>query len=516
MDSNRPGRRALLKTARRCALVALVLGSGFLQAGCVEPAKPKPPAPTTVVGRVVQLEDAQRGVPGVMARAVGKSNTTTTDSTGWFSLTLDVADGEIVQLSLSKVGFDEFVTSFAIRSGTTNRLPTTVTLYPLGTSPGNNSGPASSIVLKSTSATSIGVRHSGANESALLVFEVRDALGRPVGSGNRARIQFTLGQLPGGGAFLSPDTATTDTFGLVAVSLNAGTLAQSVQVRAQVAGSSIYSDLVTVAIHGGLPDAQHFSFATGSVNVPGLLQFGIVNPVTAFVGDRYGNPVPVGTVVYFSTTGGLIQGSAQTDDHGRAFVDLVTSEPLPNSTPAFSDSAGIARISVQTVGEGGAPITRSGLAVLFSGHSEVTISPPSFDIPLNTSQDFVVTVWDKEHHNPLTKGSTIAFSATAGAIGGQATVVLPDTRDKQYTSFTFRLENYSGAAPMLLGPNRSKIRLTPIKPASQVDGVTASTALATPGRFAEPAATVRGSITVTVTSSNGNISSTVTGTVERP
>lgn len=269
MKSNLTFVRARLTLTVWTAFLAWVLGSALLQTGCVDPAKPQPPAPTTVVGRVVHWDDDQRGVPGVTVRAVGKSAVTSTDSTGWFELTLDVADGEIIQLTLSKAGFDEIVTSFAVRSGTANRLSATVLLYPQGTTPGQGGGAASSVVLRSNSAASIGVRHSGSPETARMVFEVRDAQGRPVSSASRARIQFTLAQLPGGGAFLSPDTASTDTAGLVSVSLNAGTLAQSVQVRAQVVGTAIYSDVVTVAIHGGLPDAKHFSFATESVNVPG-------------------------------------------------------------------------------------------------------------------------------------------------------------------------------------------------------------------------------------------------------
>lgn len=386
---------------------------------------------------------------------------------------------------------------------------------PTPVTPGPPSGPASNIVLKSSSASSIGVRGSGTVETARLIFEVRDAQGRPVDFAHRATVQFSLTQISGGGAFLDRDTASTDSSGLVAVTLNAGTLAQAVQIRAQAAAGSIFSDLVRVAIHGGRPSPQHFSFATQFVNVAGILQFGILNRVTAFVGDRYGNPVPAGNVVYFTTSGGLIQGSATTDDHGRASVDLVTAEPIPNNVPAFSDSAGIARISIQTVGENETPIIRSGLSVVFSGHTELIVTPPTFSIPLPGSQDFIVTVWDREHHNPLTRNTTITFTATLGTIVGVASFTLPDTRDPGHTSFVFTLLN-EGPAPMLVGPDRVKVRFRPVgvtsEPLSHVGDRPAEATVS--GRVAGPLP-VPARVTVSVTSANGNASTTVSGTVDR-
>jgi hypothetical protein len=238
------------------------------------------------------------------------------------------------------------------------------------------------------------------------------------------------------------------------------------------------------------------------------------------VGDRYGNPVPTGTAVYFSTSGGLIQGSSTTDDHGRASVDLITAAPLPNDAPAYSDSAGLARISAQTMDEYQLPIVCSALAVAFTGHTELITSPAprdSFDIPAGGAQDFTVTVWDREHHNPLIKGSTVTFAATLGTISGQSSFVLPDTRDKQYTSFTFRLENGS-LGPAIVGPNRVRMRLGPsaVSQGSGVEARYASAGTSGPtGRFSVSAATLA-KVMVTVTSGNGNASVTVPGVLQGP
>jgi hypothetical protein len=317
--------------------------------------------------------------------------------------------------------------------------------------------------------------------------------------------------MPGGGASLDRDTVSTDNSGIVSVNVNAGTLAQLVQVRAQVVGTGIYSDLARVVIHGGLPHPAHFSFATENVNVPGIIEFGIVNRVTAFVGDRYGNPVPTGHVVYFTTTGGIIQGSATTDDHGRAAVDLITAEPLPNNLPAFSDSAGIARISIQTVGENQATLIRSERAVAFTGHTELAVSPTTFSIPLDGSQVFTVTARDREHHNPLVEGSTITLATTLGSVGGQTSIVLPDTWDPAYTTFSFRVDNLATGA-VLVNPNGARV------PLRSISGNSAGTALSvsSTGTGNEVAVPRTARITVTIVSRNGDASSTVYGTVEVP
>jgi hypothetical protein len=401
-----------------------------------------------------------------------------------------------------------------VRAGTANPLPGAIALTRLGPIDGSAGGPASSVVLKTLSAASIGVSHPGGNETARLVFEVRDAQGKPVDLAHRATIQFAISQKAGGGAYLSPDTVSTDESGITAVALNSGTLAQAVQVRAQVMGTGICSDPVSVAIHGGLPNAQHFSFAVEKFNLPGLVAYGLLDPVTAFVGDRYGNPVPAGTVVYFATAGGLIQGSATTDDHGRATVDLETAEPLPNNLPAFSDSAGLARISVQTMDENRVPIVRSALAVMFSGHTDLLVSPSgAFNVPLSAAQDFSVSVWDREHHNPLTAGTKITVSATQGTLGGETSVTLPDTWDRAYTGFTFRLENYA-TGPAIVGPNHVMVRLSPLRAsradAGRVEATSAATGL--PRTTAAQPVTV----TVTVASVNGNAHTILAGTVERP
>lgn len=501
--STRSSRPAVLPSL---VLMTLVFVSAAVSSGCRHFNRTQSVAPqaTSVSGRVVYAGEPNRGVPGVTARAVGKSAVATTDSTGWFMLALEATEGEFLQLSLTKPGYDEVVTTLNVHSGAANVLASSIPFTSGGPTGGGSGGPANSVVLKSISATDVGVAHAGVNSTALIVFEVQDSQGQPLNYGHRVTVQFSLSQNVGGGATLTPDTMSTDEAGRVSVALTGGTLAQSVQVRAQVASTSIYSDLVPVAIRGGLPDASHFSFAAKQLNIPGLVTYGTLDPVTAFVGDRYGNPVQPGTVVYFTTTAGIIQGSALTDSHGRATVDLVVAAPLPPASPQLSDSAGTVRIAVQTMDQNQVPIVASARAVMFSGHTQLAVTPTAFNIPASGAQDFAVTIRDSEHHNPLAPGTTITVTATHGTLGGEASVTLPDTWDPAYTTFNFRLENAAAGAPALvIDRTHTVVPLRPVRP-------DAGGALAMPASAAAVPATIR----VDVSSPNGGAHVIIYGTLQ--
>src|SRR5439155_13395937 len=168
------------------------------------------------------------------------------------------------------------------------------------------------------------------------------------------------------------------------------------------------------------------------------------------------------------------QGSAPTDDLGRSTVTLVSAAPFPNAVPALSDSAGIARITVQTMGENQTPLVLSSRAVMFSGHTSLSVTPTTFAVPLNGYQDFTITLWDVEHHNPLTGGTTIKVTATAGKLGADASVTLPDTRDPAYTQFRFRLNDPATGALVLVAPDGREVALRPVTHASKLSTAAAA------------------------------------------
>src|SRR5690606_25392491 len=193
-----------------------------------------------------------------------------------------------------------------------------------------------SITLLTRSSETIGVQSAGTDETATLTFVVLDAFGNPVDEEHAVEVHFEIVSGPGGGEFIAPTSKETNAAGRVQTTVSSGTRAGTVQILATATneeGQTISSFPVVITITGGLPDLAHFSVAPATRNFPGYDVFGLTNQITAFVGDRYGNPVQPGTAVYFTTNAGIIEGSGVTDDLGRTTVELVSALPLSSGSP---------------------------------------------------------------------------------------------------------------------------------------------------------------------------------------
>lgn len=500
-------------SSRTLMCCALVLAVGVFAGGCNKIA--------TLQGRVLDAVH-NSALSAATVSVVGQSVSVLTDSTGFFSLDVSLTEDQNLQVQVSYAGYVTQTLTAQAKKGETVSLPAVQMVLASGGGSGGGggggtrtSGPASNIILIGASATHIGVRHSGDNENSIITFEVRDASGVPVDAGHGVSVEFSFTPNLSDSAFLDSALTHTDSSGRVSAVFNAGIRAGAYQVHAHVAATNIYSLPVVLAVHGGPPNVAHLSTGVETLNLPGLVFLGLTDRVTAFVGDRYGNPVPLNTVVYFSTTGGIMQGSGLTNDHGEASADLITAAPFPNddrSIPAaYSDTSGLATITAQTVDEGRNSIAVSG-HVMFSGHTELLVSPISFDIPLNGSQQFNVILRDVEHHNPLSGGTTVTVSATLGTLSGVTTLTLPDTQDRASTTFSFYLLNPQQANPVLVGPRGSKIPLLPSTDRKILAAAAAAARGAAPdgAQVGKPA-----SITVSVTSQNGNTSTSILGTLEQ-
>jgi hypothetical protein len=225
-----------------------------------------------------------------------------------------------------------------------------IRLKELTGSGGSVSGDPVSIYLADITSTVIGVKESGSVETTRITFVVQDSSGIPIDEDHSVVVNFELGAGPGGGEFLSPYSVETNSEGLAAVNLTSGIKAGAVQVIAKInfLSNVITSLPVGVTIHGGLPDYDHFSIAPEDLNFPGYNIFGLTDPITTFVGDKYANPVRPETAVYFTTTGGIIQGSALTDESGIGVVDLISALPHPIH-PTLG--AGFATVTASTIDE---------------------------------------------------------------------------------------------------------------------------------------------------------------------
>jgi hypothetical protein len=323
---------------------------------------------------------------------------------------------------------------------------------------------AAHIEATSAEPAAIGVRGAGDIETAIVIFTVRDRNGIPVDEDHAAILAFHIEPVTGEtDATVYPASATTNEQGQVRTTVNAGIESGAVEVYAS--SGALWSEAIRIAIHGGPPDRDHFSIAFNRVNIAGLKYFGIHDPVTAYVFDKHGNPVPEGTRVWFSTTGGGVQGSAGTNDHGEATVDLITAEPAPWDS-------GFVWVTVQTVDADGDPLTTRG-RVLWSGDTRILITQPDpgFDMANGGSVAIAFRVYD-QNENPLTQGTTITVTTTAGVVAGAVDEILPDTQSQGYTYFTAVLSDDDAGT-------------------DEANAVTVS---------------------IKVTSQNGNLTATVTGT----
>ncbi len=357
-----------------------------------------------------------------------------TEADGSYQLSFEPQENEMnVDIVASKAGYQSATAAVYAVKGQTVEAPD-FTLQPLSEDTtvtpidsGRTSGDPAHIELYGKQPSHVYIKSSGLTETAMIQFVVRDAEGIPVDDDHRAFVEFTIANGPGGGEYLFPDTMTSRD-GIVYTILNSGTIAGAVQILARTTldGEVIETKPIKVAIYGGLPDQRHFSLALERVNIAGRVHYGILDRVTAFVGDKYSNPVAPGTVVYFSSDYSIVEGAAETDAMGRATVNFMSAGPLPPD-PANNPYA---RITAHTFSDTLTNETiTSQIKLLLSGHTApIEISPQSFEYDnTNTPVRFDYSVHDVWGH-PLVGGTQISVSATDGQLYGDIDVDLLDTQ----------------------------------------------------------------------------------------
>lgn len=392
-----------------------------------------------------------------------------TDSAGKFTFIFEVKETREFEITAFRENFfTDTVSVLAVPGRIINDLRLNLFAIDIAVRP---SGEAASVILSSVSSPAIGVRESGAQEVAEITFQVQDSTGIPVDVDHSVLVRFQIGSSPGGGAFLHPASGQTGKNGLVRTNLFSGDSAGVVQIIAEVeqSGRILRSKPVSVAIHGGLPDLNHFSLASEKLNFPGYNLFGLKNGITAYVGDKYGNPVKPNTPIYFTTTGGLIEGSAQTDALGQARVDLVSAAPRPLH-PVLG--AGFATITGRTADEHQNTIEAQTI-ILFSGIPQISVNPATINIPDQGSQFISYTVSD-QNGNPLAGGTSISVTVESGdvKVTGNIDVTLPDTQSPSWTNFGFTLVD---AKPDTLLPNIVNVKISTSGPNGDLEAVISGT-----------------------------------------
>jgi len=220
-------------------------------------------------------------------------------------------------------------TPTATATGTTTSTPTpTVTGTPPATSTPTATAtptlPAAAVAFVSAAPTQIGVRASGLTEQSVLTFRVTDQMTNPV---RGLPVTFVLTAI--GGERVAPAMAVTNANGEVSTTLTSGTRTTSVQVIAQVdadlnGAPDLFAQSTQVKIVGAPPVQTRFSLAAERLNVAGRVTLGLENEISAFVNDRFGNAVPPGTSVSFTTNGASVVDPNPTNTNGVATSTLIT------------------------------------------------------------------------------------------------------------------------------------------------------------------------------------------------
>ena len=187
-----------------------------------------------------------------------------------------------------------------------------------------------SIEFVSASPEDIGILGAGivsGSESSTVIFRVKDTDGNPY---NNRIVNFAL-NTDVGGITLSQDQATTNAEGFVQTVVNSGTVPTTIRVTAAtetLSGKIIFSQSSLLVVSTGLPDQDSFSLSRGVANPEAWDVDGVEVPVTIRMADAFNNPVPDGTAVTFTTEGGSIESSCQTDN-GACSVMWRSQQPRP-------------------------------------------------------------------------------------------------------------------------------------------------------------------------------------------
>ena len=199
-----------------------------------------------------------------------------------------------------------------------------------------NAASAGSIIFVSATPTNISLPNSGGQITSTVVFKVLDTGGNPIGK----LVDFSL-STTAGGITINPTSAQSDgNTGLVQTVVTAGTIPTPVRVLATIDGTTLTSTSSQLVISTGIPTQNNFSLSATVLNMEGWNYDGTTSVVNARLADRFQNPVPDGTAVYFTASGGSIDASCTTKD-GTCSVTFRSQEKRPRiidppPTPAKS------------------------------------------------------------------------------------------------------------------------------------------------------------------------------------
>lgn len=340
----------------------------------------------------------------------------------------------------------------------------------------------------SFSPNSVGVQGSGRNETLQITASVKDNKNNPVGDGNLVKFELVGASDPlssltpyGDSPYVSEPVPTIN--GDAKVSFHAGTRAGTVRVKATIVDENgdpinplITSEATQFVVYSGpaylsMADPSdpftdsRITLAGGPLNIFAG-EVGTDNSkstITVAVSDRYKNPVPEGTAVYLTTTGGTVTTEAFTDKDGFAHVTLYAANPFPtrnNSNLIVNPNAsiggpgtfdmplydfdgdgnendGIAIVTAYTEGvdQNGDEVTVwNYVPIVFSNQvSTFTVAPDVATLYRGQSTTVRIRIHDN-NGNPVMGGSSLTISSSQGNLStNKITTTTPGRVEYQVT-----------------------------------------------------------------------------------
>ncbi len=154
-----------------------------------------------------------------------------------------------------------------------------------------------------------GTGGAGRSETSSVSFQVLDTTGSPAAG---ADVAFSLSTTIGGMSLTNAE-ATTNTEGIARAIVQAGNVSTSVRVTASVDvnGTQLSTVSDRLIVSTGLPDQNSVSMGPETSNPGGWDRDGVTTEVTVRMADKFNNPVPDGTVAFFTTEYGSIVDSCE-------------------------------------------------------------------------------------------------------------------------------------------------------------------------------------------------------------
>ncbi|RMD79295.1 MAG: hypothetical protein D6809_03925 [Gammaproteobacteria bacterium] len=304
----------------------------------------------------------------------------------------------------------------------------------------------------------IGLKGSGLTETSLVTFKVLDQSGGPM---KGQTVNFSL-STDVGGLSLLPASAVSGDDGTVTTVVHSGSVHTSVRVAATVDNTGVGTQSAELAVGTGLPDQDSFSLALGTLNPEAWDVDGATVTATAYLADRFNNPVPEGTTVTFVTEGGKIEGACNTDASGQCSVTWTSQAPRP--------ADGRSTILAYAVGEESF-VDKNGNGVFDDGDSFTDLGEPYLDANENGSYDLGEFFYDfnkngvrdgpdGKYEGVLCQHSTLCGSSSTAPIGVSSVLVMAGSNiavtispasatfaNGASTSFTVTLEDVNHGVP---------------------------------------------------------------------